>query len=84
VQDATTSRSRVDRAEWSLPMNIGILNEELAYWQQTYNWDRIHGTIGSPPIDKLCSLLDKTSLWEEVIKTYAPKKNTKIIISKVS
>ena len=54
-------------------LNIGKLDEELAYWQHYYNWSRIHGAIGTPPIDKVCSLFDKTPLWEEVSGNYCPE-----------
>ena len=64
-------------------LSIEILNEELAYWQHYYNWDRIHGTLGSPPIDKVCSLLDKTPLWEDVIKSYDPEKEHQYYLKKL-
>lgn len=55
----------------NIKLKIEELDEELACWQHYYNWDRIHGSIGTPPIDKACSLFEKTPLWEEVVKITA-------------
>jgi len=48
-----------------------VLEDDLAYWQHYYNWERIHGSIGMPPIDKISSLIKKTPFWDEVINNYS-------------
>jgi transposase InsO family protein len=47
------------------------LRAELDLWQHAYNWDRPHSSLrGSTPIDRVCDLLDKTPLHEEVEALY--------------
>lgn len=50
------------------------LDMALAEWQQYYNWERVHGSIGKPPIDKWFELIDKTPLHEEVSAEFDPAK----------
>jgi transposase InsO family protein len=40
--------------------------------QHYYNWDRVHGSIGNPPIDRNFELKDKTPHWDEVEASYDP------------
>ena len=48
--------------------------EELMYdWQHYYNWERVHSSIGKPPIDKVCELFHDSPLWEEVQAAYVPE-----------
>jgi hypothetical protein len=46
------------------------LRDQLGEWQQYYNWERIHGSIGMAPIDRFLELKDKTPFWDEVINNY--------------
>ena len=64
-------------------LGIDELDEELACWQLYYNWSRIHGSIGTTPIDKACSLFNKTPLWEEVAKNYCPESEHQYFIKKL-
>jgi len=64
-------------------LSIEDLNEELACWQHYYNWDRIHGAIGNPSMDKVCALLNRTPLWEEVIENYSPKREHQYHLKKL-
>jgi len=53
------------------------LDLPLAEWprgQQYYNWERVHGSIGKPPIDKWFELMYKTPLHEEVSTEFDPAK----------
>jgi transposase InsO family protein len=50
------------------------LGDRLQEWQHYYNWDRVHGTIGKPPIDKFFELSSRTPFWDEVIEKYDPDK----------
>jgi transposase InsO family protein len=43
-------------------------------WQHYYNWDRVHGSIGTPPMDKFYELISKIPFWDEVIEKYDPEK----------
>jgi transposase InsO family protein len=67
-----TQKTDVDEF-WSL-INVGSddLEDQLTEWQHCYNWERVHGSIGMPPIDKLCSLIHEAPYWEDVIATYDP------------
>jgi transposase InsO family protein len=47
----------------------------LAEWQQFYNWQRPHDSLGGrAPIERVCELLPKTPLSEHVIAAYDPAK----------
>lgn len=46
--------------------NIEGLDLKLAEWQQYYNRETVHGSIGKPPMDKWHELMYKTPLHEEV------------------
>ena len=50
------------------------LDLPLAEWQHYYNWERIHGSIGKPPIDKWLELMHSTPLHEEVSAEFDPTK----------
>lgn len=53
---------------------IEELDLPLAEWQHYYNWERVHGSIGKPPIDKYHELMWKTPLQEEVSAQFDPTK----------
>lgn len=50
------------------------LRDRLAEWQQYYNWERTHGSIGMAPIDRFLELKDRTPFWDEVIEHYDQSK----------
>lgn len=54
--------------------NLEELDLPLAEWQQYYNWDRVHGSIGKSPIDKWLELMCKTPLHEDVSADFDPAK----------
>ena len=59
------------------------LHDDLACWQHYYNWDRIHGSIGMTPVDKVSSLLKETPFWNDVINNYNPVKERQYALSKL-
>jgi transposase InsO family protein len=63
---------RTDLEEFYVNMNLQDpkLRDYLSEWQHFYNWDRIHGSIGMPPIDRYFALQDDTPFWEDVIEKY--------------
>jgi hypothetical protein len=54
--------------------NIGELELPLAKWQQYYNWERVHGSIGKTPNGKWLELMWNTPLHEEVSAEFDPAK----------
>ena len=50
------------------------MNDRLLEYQQYYNWDRIHGSIGKTPMDKVVELSQQTPFWGEVEDNYDPSK----------
>ena len=51
------------------------LDAQLALWVHHYNWHRSHEALhGLTPIDRVCTLADKTPLWEAVSAAYQPQK----------
>jgi transposase InsO family protein len=46
------------------------LSDQLAYYQHYYNWDRIHGSLGKTPMDKVVELSRQTPFWDEVEDGY--------------
>lgn len=63
---------RTDLEEFYVNANLQDpkLRDYLSEWQHFYNWERIHGSIGMPPIDRYFALKDDTPFWEEVIEKY--------------
>ena len=43
---------------------------DLEDWQDYYNWHRVHGAIGQPPMYKALDLLDKAPDGEEIVAAY--------------
>lgn len=54
--------------------NLEELDLPLAEWQQYYNWERVHGSIGKAPNDKWLELMYDTPLHEEVSAEFDPIK----------
>jgi transposase InsO family protein len=51
--------------------NFETLKNELKEWQTTYNYQRLHGSLGGKtPAQYSGALGDKTPLWEDVIFAY--------------
>jgi transposase InsO family protein len=46
------------------------LRDLLAEWPHHYSWQRIHGTIGMPPMDRYFELQNKIPYWDEVVENY--------------
>lgn len=46
------------------------LRDLLGEWQHYYNWSRVHGVLGMPPIDRYFELQDKTPFWGDVVENY--------------
>ena len=50
------------------------LSDRLAEYQHYYNWDRIHGSIGKTPTDRVVELSQQTPFWDEVVAGYDSSK----------
>ena len=64
---------KTDKAEFYATVDLDDpnLSDELAYWQQYYNWERPHSAHhGKPPIDKYFELIEQTPLSEDVLDGY--------------
>ena len=57
----------------TVDLNAIDLHDQLASWQQAYNWDRPHSSLnGKTPIDRVCELIERTPLGEEVDQLFDP------------
>ncbi|HJK86607.1 MAG TPA: integrase core domain-containing protein [Candidatus Megaira endosymbiont of Nemacystus decipiens] len=55
--------------------NFETLKEQLKEWQFTYNYQRLHGSLGGKTPAQYGGMLgDKTPLWEDVIDAYDSSK----------
>lgn len=50
------------------------LSDQLSDYQQYYNWDRVHGSLGKTPIDRVVELSKETPFWDEVENCYDSSK----------
>jgi len=67
---------KTDKTEFYATVNLEAkdLNNQLAEWQQYYNWDRPHSAHnGKSPMDRYFELSEETPLWEDVHKDYFSK-----------
>jgi len=67
---------KTDKAEFYSTVNLDAddLSDQLAEWQQYYNWDRPHSAHnGKSPMEKYFELSEETPLWEDVHKNYFSK-----------
>jgi len=56
---------------WALvDFSGGHISDQLGYYQHYYNCDRIHGSIGKTPMDKVVELSKQTPFWDEVERNY--------------
>src|SRR5262245_53727063 len=57
----------------TVDLNAVDLHDQLASWQHAYNWDRPHSSLnGQTPIDRVCELIERTPLGEEVDELFDP------------
>jgi transposase InsO family protein len=66
---------QTDRMEfWStvdVTASLAALAEPLDEWQQYYNWERPHSSLGGkPPLDLCCELLETTPFSDEIAALY--------------
>lgn len=55
--------------------NFEVLKDQLKEWQFTYNYQRLHGSLGGKtPAQYSGMLRNKTPLWEDVIDAYDQSK----------
>jgi len=52
------------------------LSDRLSEYQHYYNWDRVHGSIGKTPMDKVVELSRQTPFWDEVENNYDTSNET--------
>jgi len=50
------------------------LSDRLADYQQYYNWDRIHGSLGKTSMDMVVELSQQTPFWDAVEDAYDSEK----------
>jgi transposase InsO family protein len=50
------------------------LSEELGVWLMYYNYQRIHGSLGTAPVDKLCERIYDAPTGDEVYDSFDPTK----------
>jgi len=50
------------------------LSDRLSEYQHYYNWDRVHGSLGKTPMDRVVELSQKTPFWDQVEESYDPSK----------
>lgn len=68
---------KTDKAEFyaTVDLKSDDLNEQLAYWQHYYNWDRPHSAHnGKSPMEIFFDLLDDTPFSDQVVEQYLPHK----------
>jgi len=53
-------------------LSLEEINWELEDWIDDYNRDRIHGSLGQPPIHKALDLLDQCPSEYAIISAYNP------------
>jgi transposase InsO family protein len=68
---------RVQQTMWresyaSTDLNSGNLAEELGMWLIHYNYQRIHGSLGCSPFERLCRDIQAAPLWEDIMADYSP------------
>jgi len=57
----------------TVDLNAVDLHDQLASWQHVYNWDRPHSSLnGKTPIDRVCELIERTPLREDVDELFDP------------
>jgi len=68
---------KTDKAEFYVTIDLESedLSDQLAEWQQYYNWDRPHSAHnGKSPMEKYFQLSDETPFSDEVYENYHPEK----------
>jgi transposase InsO family protein len=58
----------------TLDLSDPELADRLDEWQFYYNWQRVHGSLGKPPIDKLCEHNDEIPTWSDIEAMYDPSR----------
>ena len=62
---------------WALTdisQDYGYLSDRLSEYQHYYNWDRIHGSIGKTPMDKVVELSQKIPFRDQIEDEYDSSK----------
>jgi hypothetical protein len=63
------------REFWALvDLSHDHVSDLLSEYQCYYYWDRIHGSLGKTPIDKVVELGQQTPFWDEVEGGYDPSR----------
>jgi transposase InsO family protein len=68
---------RVQQTMWhefygNSDLTCNKLAEELGVWLMHYNYQRIHGSLGCPPVERLCQDIQAAPLWEDIVAGYDP------------
>jgi transposase InsO family protein len=68
---------RVQQTMWrefysSTDLSQANVADELGAWLLYYNYQRIHGSLGTTPIERFCERAQSAPLWEDVMDAYDP------------
>ncbi len=55
-------------------MDSPSLADDLGVWLLDYNYRRVHGSLGTTPMQRCAELLDQTPLWDDVAEAFDPVK----------
>ena len=55
---------------WKVGLEDPEIEDRLAEWQQFYNWERSHHSLGG--LDRVCGLLSLTLTGQEIAAAYKP------------
>ena len=50
------------------------LSDEMGVWLMYYNYQRIHGSLGTPPVEKLCQRIHDAPTSDDVFDAFEPAK----------
>jgi len=67
-------RTALDEFYSGADLKSPILESELGEWVMYYNYQRIHGSFGTTPMERFAKKIDEAPFWEEVSSRYDPQK----------
>jgi transposase InsO family protein len=67
-------RTALDEFYSGADLKSPILESELGEWVMYYNYQRIHGSFGTSPMERFAKKIDEAPFWEEVSNRYDSKK----------
>jgi len=67
-------RTMLDEFYSAADLNSPDLASALGEWILHYNYQRIHGSLGTTPIERFCKKSAAAPTWEEISEQYDPEK----------